>query len=42
MEIVYRRRSRLKADGDPAQLNYAAMKSYLERWRRLQATPAPA
>jgi hypothetical protein len=42
MEILYRRRSRLKADGEPAQLNYAAMKSYLERWHRLQATPAPA
>jgi hypothetical protein len=41
MEILYRRRSHLKADGDPVQLNYTAMKSYLERWHRIQATPAP-
>jgi hypothetical protein len=38
MEIVYRRRSHLKADGDPVQLNYTAMKRYLERWHRLQTT----
>jgi len=42
MEIVYRRRSHLKADGDPVQLNYTAMKSYLERWHQAtQATPHP-
>jgi hypothetical protein len=42
MEIVYRRRSLLKADGDPAKVNYLAMKSYLERWHQAtQATPHP-
>jgi hypothetical protein len=42
MEIVYRRRSLLKADGDPVQLNYVAMKTYLERWHQAtRATPHP-